>query len=88
MTDDLPDDDWQTIREWPADKPCWLTYCAGCWDEDYGAIREQAESVQFITGGWSDNETIIRAMMANHAKWAQTWESSHRGGLYTFRRVP
>jgi len=37
-----------------------------------------------ITGGWSGNEDIIRAMQENTMFWLMYWESSKRGGRYTF----
>lgn len=36
------------------------------------------------TGGWSGNEDIIEAMMANTMFWAICWERSERGGHYAF----
>lgn len=36
------------------------------------------------TGGWSGNESIIRAMQANDMMWNLNWVQSHRGGHYIF----
>lgn len=36
------------------------------------------------TGGWSGNESIIRAMQENHLLWKLRWYSSKRGGHYVF----
>jgi len=45
---------------------------------------------EISTGGWSCNEDLIRAMQANVVFWACCWESSRRGGHYTFdvKRLP
>ena len=37
------------------------------------------------TGGWSGNESVIDAMMANRPFWMIGWEKSRRGGHYWFR---
>lgn len=36
------------------------------------------------TGGWSGNESIIRAMQKNEMLWHLTWVQSRRGGHYIF----
>lgn len=36
------------------------------------------------TGGWSGNESIIGALMANFAIWHRCWVSTTRGGHYVF----
>ena len=37
-----------------------------------------------ITGGWSGNEDIIRAMKQNTFFWMLYWQSSTRGGTHVF----
>jgi hypothetical protein len=80
----------EAIRTWPGTDPYpWLKFCRDCWDENYGKIDwdlEEGNLIQarFITGGWSENETIISAMMQNIILWGRCWVSSHRGGLYVF----
>lgn len=36
------------------------------------------------TGGWSGNEELIGALMANRLFWMFSWVSSRRGGHYVF----
>lgn len=36
------------------------------------------------TGGWSGNEDVIGSMLENRMFWLMYWESSRRGGHYTF----
>mgnify|MGYP003333860707 FL=1 len=38
------------------------------------------------TGGWSGNESIIRAMQKNDFHWYLIWVQSRRGGHYIFER--
>lgn len=77
----------ERIKEWPYDQPGWLAFCVSLWNTDYGAVRESDDRVELITGGWSDNEDIIAAMQENWRLWSQAWESSHRGGLFVFRKL-
>ena len=39
---------------------------------------------EISTGGWSGNEDLIGAMMANNSFWMLAWSSSRRGGHYVF----
>jgi len=80
----------EAIRTWSWANPyLWLTFCRDCWDENYGKINwdfveGSRIKAEFITGGWSENETIIGAMGQNLILWGRCWMSSHRGGLYVF----
>lgn len=47
-------------------------------------FRRTADGYKISTGGWSGNESIISAMLANAVCWGMTWESSARGGHHTF----
>ena len=66
----------------------WLRFCASVWDCQYGSVRDQKEEgrwlMEFITGGWSENEAILSAMRMNHLLWKECWHSSYRGGRYKF----
>ncbi len=73
------------VKEWPHE--------AG-----YKALLEGAQEVwrypryfvligktwSISTGGWSGNEDIIGALQGNHMFWMLCWQSSKRGGHYTF----
>ena len=47
--------------------------------DEEGVIR-----IEMITGGWSGNESIIKALRKNSAWWACFWELSTRGGRHCF----
>lgn len=78
------DEELKAIREWDKHDPRgWLEYCQGIWwAADWGWPEVEGE---VSTGGWSGNEDIIDAMQDNAMLWLQTWESTRRGGHYTFR---
>lgn len=69
-----------------------IQFCREAWNMDYGTIREEQGKVGgtvwcFVTGGWSDNESIQFAMNENWLFRAMCWQESHRGGTvkYKFR---
>jgi len=71
------------IEKWEITDPTgWITYARASWNLHYGQVREEKDSLQFITGGWSGNESIISAMQRNYALWGLLWQLSERGGLY------
>lgn len=57
------------------------------WNEAYGTLRiegnKEKQTLELITGGWSDNEEIID-ILANKAFWFLWWQESKRGGYYKF----
>ena len=83
---------WETADGWPA----LLEFMRDAWS-DYGVVRElivpdpdrdserQVKRWEFVTGGWSGNEEIMRAFFDNPLASAMLWESSHRGGLHVLR---
>lgn len=75
-----------TIKCWNwSDHNGWIGFIRSVWKHDFGSIREEDGTLTLATGGWSENEQIIQAMMQNTMLWAILWESSHRGGLYVLR---
>lgn len=80
------DETLDAIAKWPiADPDGWLDYIHAVWNNHYGRIRFTPDFDEFITGGWSGNESIIEAMRENVVLWFMLWESSHRGGKYVLR---
>lgn len=77
----------KTIQEWPL--PDWarlIEYCREAWNTTYGVVRDEPDGgVAFITGGWSDNESISSAMMRNRLFVAVCWQASYRGGKDIFK---
>jgi hypothetical protein len=53
------------------------SYPDRCWRLPDGQYR-------LSTGGWFGNESIIEAMKGNYLFWTLFWQSSNRGGGYTF----
>jgi len=75
------------IRQWPADD--WvglIEFLQYVWDHTYGNMVFSATEVDFITGGWSENEAILSALRENYAIHSMYWISSHRGGRSVYAR--
>jgi hypothetical protein len=54
-------------------------------DEPHDFQKDQMVHRYYIsTGGWSGNESIIRAMQENQMMWTFNWVQSRRGGHYIF----
>lgn len=84
------------IREWRAiENPHGLmTLMQALWHwgatqyEQYTEDDDLDRSIEryiFHTGGWSGNESLIRALSDNTMYWLMYWWSSKRGGHYEFR---
>ena len=58
------------------------------WTETYGPDEHDPEKavtrISMATGGWSGNESCIRAMQSNNMMWHLNWLQSRRGGHYIF----
>jgi hypothetical protein len=52
----------------------------------YGSMKQDRERgiLELVTGGWSGNECIIRALQLNPLFWGKYWMMSKRGGYYRF----
>ena len=86
----------EIIELWPYnDETGWFTFIKPLWHlSDWGweVLRQPHpnrpevvfDRYYLSTAGWSGNEEIIRAMMANNMLWSFTWVSSRRGGHYQF----
>ena len=86
----------EIIELWPYNNETgWFTFIQPLWHlSDWGweVLRQPHpnrpevvfDRYYLSTAGWSGNEEIIRAMMANNMLWSFTWVSSRRGGHYQF----
>lgn len=82
--------DFEIIRSWDArDIQGLMEYVQNIWRyADCGYFRKYSTGIyRLSTGGWSDNEEIIRNLQANQMWWIMNWRSSLRGGHYTFGRT-
>jgi hypothetical protein len=90
-----PDDnELEKISAWGVSDPHgWLQYCQSLWHWGDSMYRFKVdgkgeETFEFLTGGWSGNESIIGAMEQNAVLWGLTWELSQRGGRHVFKFDP
>lgn len=69
-----------------------LTFAERAFDKAYGLVRrisrenilgEPVEAIEFVTGGWSNNEAVVVAMSRNFML-RQFWESDRVGGLHIY----
>ncbi|NBV27758.1 hypothetical protein EBS02_01895 [bacterium] len=66
-------------------KPYWRFSDFGYWTQQAVLVKEDwIMEYRLSAGGWSGNESIIRALQNNHIFWSLCWISSHRGGHYVF----
>ena len=74
---------WSDARGWfKFIESVWSTY--GRWTECGWRGSEFDTAYDVATGGWSGNESIIRAMQDNGMMWTLNWYQSTRGGHYIF----
>lgn len=86
MDDDgYPDDEeLRRIAEWPwSDVAGMIEFVRALWSYP-NFWTPEGDKLIISTGGWSCNESLIAAMQKNVGFWHLCWESSRRGGNYTF----
>lgn len=71
---------WSVGRGWHA----LLQYAGNLWDTRYGKYTHSGAHYEFVTGGWSENEAIIRALKDNAAFMKQCFVLSEQGGRHVF----
>jgi hypothetical protein len=81
------------IKNWPLDDPAgWFKFIEELWgtvtwgrgiEPDPWNKNKTMDLIYVSTGGWSGNETLIRAMQDNFL-WQLTWVQSRRGGHHIF----
>lgn len=55
------------------------------WNKTYGKVSRSENHLELVTGGWSDNETIVSEI--DRSIFGKLyWQKSERGGLYVFGR--
>jgi hypothetical protein len=55
------------------------------WGDKFDQYKDRMVRRHYVsTGGWSGNESIIRAMQRNDMMWHLNWVQSRRGGHYIF----
>lgn len=85
----------EVISLWPENYAEWFKFIKSIWYipdwgwtesiEDHEYKEGKVKRYSISTGGWSGNESIIRAMQDNEfMMWVLTWVSSKRGGHYVF----
>lgn len=79
---------WEDPRAWFKFINQIWTHRSWGWHEEL-ADHEHRKDTKVIrynisTGGWSGNESIIRAMEKNCMMWSLHWVQSRRGGHYIF----
>lgn len=86
--DGYPDDqELERIANWKVDDVNGLMdFVAELWwhPEMIRRTGSHKEYVELITGGWSGNEDIVRALINNYVFWNLCWEMSRRGGYHLF----
>jgi len=91
-TEDWLDDDGyptdatlKRVAEWPhTDIPALLDFLKSIWWCPDMLMDRAGGKLHMSTGGWSGNESIIKALQQNRIFWVMHWESSRRGGHHEF----
>lgn len=65
--------EWQDYRDF-------AKFIKLCWNENYGMVILHRNYLTLITGGWSENEEIQRAIDCNRMFNIACWFKSERGG--------
>lgn len=83
------DDDITAIKLWSIksweDCESLLGFVKTVWHwKDIYFEKDEKGRYSLSTGGWSGNEEIISELIENRMFWISAWESSRRGGHYTF----
>lgn len=88
------EEDYARVKDWPITDPTgWFNFIHDLWwAADWGWKDEPGVSnlghggrwYNISTGGHSINEDLISAMRTAHFLWMTTWQSSRRGGHYSF----
>jgi hypothetical protein len=91
MGDEYPtDEELDQIKAWPYEGDAHLRlweFIHSLWHWPEWGFRHEGTAYYLSTGGWSGNESIIGAMQSNFMFWPMWWQSSRRGGHYTFKHV-
>lgn len=76
----------RTIIKWDVikDPMGFFNFIKSVWWCPGWGYRMGRKYLHLSTGGWSGNEDRIEAMMKNRMFWIMYWESTRRGGHYTF----
>lgn len=86
----------EIIRLWHwSDPRGWFVFINDLWEFRLSAWSEGTQPSErdknewvylykISTGGWSGNESLIRAMQSNDMLWHTSWVQSRRGGHYIF----
>lgn len=83
------------VEQWPWHIPGWFKFIKIIWwMPSWGWTEGEEPSEHYkdkkvyryniSTGGWSGNESIIKAMQKNDFHWYLVWVQSRRGGHYIF----
>lgn len=77
--------DLARIRDWPlTDFNGLISFARSLWEFSSWGFRMDGDKLVLVTGGWSGNEAVIRALRDNKLFWSACWLASYRGGLHHF----